>query len=88
MKEHHLSSRGQTHFRNGEAVSVMQLYAAIRILLVDTASEWERLLLMAHMMDVLEQCYCDMYHETDSPQLFEGGMEQALRRKMLAMAGY
>lgn len=88
MKDNHLSSRGQQHFRNGEAVSVMQLYAAIRILLVDTGSEWERLLLMARVMDVLEECFCDMFHETDAQHPFEGGMVQTLRRKMLAMAEF
>lgn len=34
LEKNHLSGRAQDHFRHHEAVSVMQLYAAIRILLI------------------------------------------------------
>ena len=37
-KENNLSGRVQDHFRHHESVSVMQLYAAIRILLINTSS--------------------------------------------------
>lgn len=38
LEKNHLSSRAQHHFRYHEPVSVMQLYAAIRILLINTSS--------------------------------------------------
>lgn len=38
LEKNHLSGRAQDHFRHHESVSVMQLYAAIRILLINTSS--------------------------------------------------
>lgn len=87
LAEHHLSARAQRHFRLHEAVTVMQLYAAVRIQLINTPSPWDRILLVCRILDELEQCFCDCY---DGVTLhpFSGGMEQSLRLKMLSVAGY
>ena len=61
LEKNHLSSRAQCHFRHHESVSVMQLYAAIRILLLNTSSVWDRILQMCRILDILEQCFCDCY---------------------------
>ena len=86
-KENHLSSRAQYHFRHHESVSVMQLYAAIRILLINTSSVWDRILLMCRILDILEQCFCDCYSGV-TLHPFDGGMEKSVREKMLFVAGY
>ena len=86
-KENNLSSRAQHHFRHHESVSVMQLYAAIRILLLNTSSVWERILQMCRILDILEQCFCDCYSGV-TLHPFEGGMEKIVREKMLSVAGY
>ena len=86
-KENNLSGRAQDHFRHHESVSVMQLYAAIRILLLNTSSVWERILQMCRILDILEQCFCDCYSGV-SLHPFEGGMEKIVREKMLSVAGY
>ena len=52
LEKNHLSGRAQDHFRHHESVSVMQLYAAIRILLINTSSVWDRILLMCRILDV------------------------------------
>ena len=51
LEKNHLSSRAQCHFRHHESVSVMQLYAAIRILLLNTSSVWDRILQMCRILD-------------------------------------
>ena len=61
LEKNHLSGRAQCHFRHHESVSVMQLYAAIRILLLNTSSVWDRILQMCRILDILEQCFCDCY---------------------------
>ena len=83
----HLSSRAQGHFRHHESVSVMQLYAAIRILLLNTSSVWDRILQMCRILDILEQCFCDCYSGV-TLHAFDGGMEKSVRDKMLSVAGY
>ncbi len=86
LEENHLSSRAQQHFRHHEAVSVLQLYSAIRILLINAASDWERILLMCRIVDILEQCFAQSFDVTVHP--FVGGMEHLVRQKMLSVAGY
>ena len=75
LEKNHLSSRAQYHFRHHESVSVMQLYAAIRILQ------------MCRILDILEQCFCDCYSGV-TLHPFDGGMEKSVREKMLSVAGY
>ena len=87
LEKNHLSSRAQHHFRHHESVSVMQLYAAIRILLLNTSSVWERILQICRILDILEQCFCECYSGV-TLHPFEGGMEKIVREKMLSVAGY
>jgi hypothetical protein len=87
LEKNHLSGRAQDHFRHHESVSVMQLYAAIRILLINTSSVWDRILLMCRILDILEQCFCDCYSGV-TLHPFDGGMEKSVREKMLSVAGY
>ena len=87
LEKNHLSARARHHFRYHESVTVMQLYAAIRILLINTTSVWERILLMCRILDVLEQCFCDCFAGV-TLHPFEQGMEKSVRQKMLAVAGY
>lgn len=87
LEKNHLSARAQHHFRFHEAVTVMQLYAAIRILLINASSDWERILLMCRILDMLERCFCEIFPGvTIHP--FSEGMEKSVRQKMLAVAGY
>lgn len=81
LEKNHLSSS------HHESVSVMQLYAAIRILLLNTSSVWDRILQMCRILDILEQCFCDCYSGV-TLHPFDGGMEKSVRDKMLSVAGY
>ena len=87
LEKNHLSGRAQCHLRHHESVSVMQLYAAIRILLINTSSVWDRILQMCRILDILEQCFCDCYSGV-TLHPFDGGMEKSVRDKMLSVAGY
>ena len=86
LEQNHLSGRAQRHFHLHESVSVLQLYAAIRILLINAASDWERILLMCSILNLLEQCFAQTFSVTTHP--FVGGMERCVRQKMLSVAGY
>lgn len=88
LQGQHLSGRAQSLFLHHEAVSVLQLYAAIRILLINAHTEWDRILLMAHFMDILEDCFCKCYPDANSQHPFGAGMEQMIHQKMRAMPNY
>jgi len=87
LKEHHVSARAQEHFRDLKSVTVMQLYAAIRILLINARSDWERILLLCSFVDMLEECFSDCFGDV-SIHPFAEGMEKTVRRKMQSAAGY
>lgn len=87
LKKNHLSAGAQEHFLKHESVTVMQLYAAIRILLINTSSVWERILLMCRILDMLEQCFCECFAGV-TLHPFELGMERSVSQKMLSVAGY
>lgn len=85
----HLSNQALRHFRNVEAVTVMQLYAALRILLLDAPDEWARILLICRFIDLLEQCFCEIYAVTPSfPRPFPQGLVQAVLGKIGRLVGY
>lgn len=88
LKDHHLSGRAQEHFRNNHgALTVMQLYAAVRILLINVSSDWERLLLLCHFLDLLEQSFVDSFSDV-TVHPFPGGLKKTVRQKMLSVACY
>ena len=87
LKEHHVSARAQEHFRDLKTVTVMQLYAAIRILLINASSDWERILLLCSFLDMLEDCFAECFGDV-TLHPFAEGLEKTVRRKMQLAAGY
>lgn len=89
LESQHLSRRAQAHFRKLEAVTVMHIYAALRILLLDEPCMWDRILLVCAFVDLLEQCFCQMYSVPSTfPRPFDMGMKAAVRQKMLLLLDY
>lgn len=88
LKDNHLSGRAQAHFLNDPgALTVLQFYAAIRILLINAPSEWDRLLLLCHFLDMLEEGFAECFGDVTIP-LFAGGVEKTVRKKLLSVAEY
>lgn len=89
LQSQHLSRRAQNHFSKMEPVRVMQIYAALRILLLDEPSMWGRILLVCAFIDLLEQCFCQMFSVPSTfPRPFAVGMKAALEDKMSALLDY
>lgn len=89
LASQHLSYHALSHFRNVEAVTVMQIYAALRILLLDEPSMWGRILLVCAFIDLLEQCFCQIFSVPSTfPRPFAVGMKAALEDKMSALLDY
>lgn len=55
-----------------------QLYTLLRYLLKQKRSTWEKLLFVAHVLDLLEHDYREVYPDDSEP--LPGGYEAALRR--------
>lgn len=89
LESQHLSRRAQDHFSKTEPVRVMQVYAALRILLLDEPSMWGRILLVCAFIDLLEQCFCQMFSVPSTfPRPFTVGMKAAVEAKMSALLDY
>lgn len=89
LESQHLSRRAQKHFSNLEAVTVMHVYAVLRILLLDEPSIWDRILLVCAFIDLLERCFCHIYSVPATfPRPFAIGMRAAVREKMSALLDY
>ncbi len=78
LAENHVSSRSQKRFAQASPVTLMQMYCAIRFLLINANGDvWTMLLMVCRFYDLLEQDFLIAYHEETSP--FPRGMEVALR---------
>lgn len=89
LESQHLSRRALDHFRKTEAVSVLHVYAALRILLLDEPSMWDRILLVCCFIDLLEQCFCQAYSVPSTfPRPFAIGMKGAVQDKISTLLDY